>query len=87
MTICEFCSYNQQTGKCGLGLKPPQGMSCVEFTPSLEQFCSEQSDFRDADQIIQMASFFGIKRVEMKKVKLLVGWQGKACLKDPAARM
>ena len=68
MTICEFCSYNQQTGKCGFGLKPPQGMSCVEFTPSLEQFCSEQSDFRDADQIIQMASFFGIKRVEMKKV-------------------
>jgi hypothetical protein len=46
-------------------------MSCREFTPGIKNFCSEPGDFVNAAQIIQMATFFGIKRAEMKKVKLI----------------
>jgi hypothetical protein len=46
-------------------------MSCREFGPSLEKFCSDPKDFVNPRQLIQMAAFFGIKGMELKKVKLM----------------
>lgn len=71
MTICEFCS-NYQHGQCSLGLDPPKTMSCREFNASLGGFCSDPNDFVSPRQIIEMATFFGFKRTELKKVKLMV---------------
>jgi len=47
-------------------------MSCREFDASLAGFCSDSNDFVSARQIIEMATFFGFKRTELKKVKLMV---------------
>jgi hypothetical protein len=44
-------------------------MGCHEFDPALEGFCSNPRDFVSPGQIIQMATFFGIKGRELKKVK------------------
>jgi len=44
-------------------------MTCREFDPALEKFCSDRKDFVDPKQIVQMATFFGIKGPELKKVK------------------
>ena len=46
-------------------------MGCREFAPSLEQFCSESKDFVSHAQIVQMATFFGMRGSELKKVKLM----------------
>jgi hypothetical protein len=35
----------------------------------LEKFCSDRKDFVDPKQLVQMATFFGIKGPELKKVK------------------
>lgn len=61
----------QPDGKCGLGLPIPKSMTCREFGPSLEKFCSDAKDFVDPRQIMQMATYFGIKGPELKKVKLM----------------
>ena len=54
-----------------LGLNIPKGMSCREFGPGIEKFCSNPSDFVSPSQIIQMATFFGFKKAELKKIKLM----------------
>jgi hypothetical protein len=46
-------------------------MTCREFVPAMEKFCSDRKDFVDPRQIVQMATFFGIKGPELKKVKLM----------------
>jgi hypothetical protein len=46
-------------------------MGCREFAPSLEKFCSEPKDFVSHAQIVQMATFFGMKGSEMRKVNLM----------------
>jgi hypothetical protein len=46
-------------------------MHCREFDPGIEKFCSNPSDFVSAAQIIQMATFFGIRGAELKKIKLM----------------
>lgn len=46
-------------------------MTCREFGPTLERFCSESKDFVDPKQLVQMATYFGIKGPELKKVKLM----------------
>jgi hypothetical protein len=46
-------------------------MGCHEFDPSLEKFCSEPKDFVGPAQIVQMASYFGMKGSELKKVSLM----------------
>jgi hypothetical protein len=56
-------------GECGLGLKIPAGMGCHEFAPGMERFCADPKDFVSPRQIIEMAAFFGIKGMELKKVK------------------
>ena len=71
MIICEFCSQYRQEGQCNLGLTIPKSMSCREFGPSLERFCSDPKDFVNPRQIIQMATFFGVKGTELKKIKLM----------------
>lgn len=71
MSICEFCRQYLPDGKCRLGLKLPSRMACREFDPGIEKFCSDPADFTGAQQIIQMASYFGMKGNELKKVKTL----------------
>ena len=56
-------------GKCGLGLNIPKGMGCREFEPGMEKFCSDPKDFVSPRQIIEMATHFGIKGAELKKIK------------------
>lgn len=55
-------------------------MSCREFTPVIEKFCSDPNDFVDARQIHQMANFFGFKSSELKKINSMV-------TKEVAARL
>jgi hypothetical protein len=71
MIVCEFCVNYQQDGECRLGLKIPKAMSCREFGPGIEKFCSDPGDFVNPNQIIQMATYFGMKGTELKKVKLM----------------
>jgi hypothetical protein len=68
LSICEFCE-EYQTGDCRLQLKTPKTMTCREFVPILNGFCAESADFVDPRQIIQMATYFGIKGAELRKVK------------------
>jgi len=46
-------------------------MTCREFDPTLEKFCSDPNDFVDPKQIVQMATYFGIKGPELKKIKVM----------------
>ena len=69
MIVCEFCLNYRPDGQCALGLKIPKSMSCREFGPALEKFCSDPKDFVDPSQLVQMAVYFGIKGPELKKVK------------------
>ena len=71
MIVCEFCRQYEPGGKCGLGLNIPKGMSCREFDPGIERFCSDPKDFVSSRQIIEMATYFGIKGMELKKIKLM----------------
>jgi hypothetical protein len=71
MIVCEFCLQYRQDGKCLLGLNIPKAMSCRDFAPGMEHFCSDPKDFVSPNQIIQMATFFGFKKAELKKVRLM----------------
>ena len=71
MIVCEFCLHQTQDGKCRLGLNIPKAMSCREFGPVIEKFCADPKDFVSPNQIVQMATFFGFQRMELKKVKLM----------------
>ncbi|HEX8775397.1 MAG TPA: hypothetical protein VF735_17640 [Pyrinomonadaceae bacterium] len=71
MIICEFCLQYGPDGKCRLGLNLAKAMSCREFGPGLERFCSNPNDYVDTKQIIQMATYFGMKGTELKKVRLM----------------
>jgi hypothetical protein len=46
-------------------------MGCREFEPGMEKFCSDPKDFVSPRQIIDMATHFGIKGAELKKIKLM----------------
>lgn len=37
----------------------------------MEQFCAKPSDFVNGRQIVSMAAHFGLKGVELKKVRLM----------------
>lgn len=71
MIVCEFCTQYKLDGKCGAGLNIPKGMGCSQFEPGLEKFCSDPKDFVNPRQLVQMATYFGIKGMELKKVKLM----------------
>ena len=85
MTICEFCLQLQKDGKCAFGLNLPRGMSCREFDPGIEGFCRDPQDFVSSGQIIQMATYFGIKGPELKKVRLVAARE-ETSRKMPAAQ-
>jgi hypothetical protein len=86
MLVCEFCEQYRQDGKCGLGLNIPKGMGCSQFDPSLEKFCSDPKDFVSPRQITEMATYFGIKGMELKKVKLMADREENTRLQVPAIR-
>lgn len=71
MIACEFCIHCAVDATCKLGLKLPKKMSCREFGPQIEKFCSDPKDFVNPNQIVQMATYFGFQKVELKKVKLM----------------
>jgi hypothetical protein len=77
MIVCEFCLHYSAGGKCALGLNIPKGLSCREFDPTLEKFCSDPKDFVSQNQIIQMATFFGFQRMELKKIKVMAASEEK----------
>ena len=77
MIVCEFCLHYTAGGKCELGLNIPKGLSCREFDPTLEKFCSDPKDFVSQNQIIQMATFFGFQRMELKKIKVMAASEEK----------
>jgi hypothetical protein len=86
MIICEFCLQYNPEGKCAFGLNLPKRMGCREFDPGIEKFCADPSDFKGAPQIIQMATFFGIKGMELKKIKLIAA-QEERIRKSPTIEM
>ena len=69
MIVCEFCLSYTSAGECRLGLRIPKAMSCREFGPGIEKFCSDPKDFVSPSQIVQMATFFGFRKTELKKVR------------------
>lgn len=71
MIVCELCLHYQSDGECRLGLKIPKAMSCRDFGPGIEKFCSNPKDFVSSTQIVEMATYFGMKGTELKKVKLM----------------
>ena len=71
MIICELCSHYGLSGECRIELRIPKSMSCPGFNPTMEKFCSDPKDFVNEGQIVEMATFFGMKGTELKKVKLM----------------
>ncbi|MFN2531620.1 MAG: hypothetical protein ABR555_10010 [Pyrinomonadaceae bacterium] len=55
-------------------------MSCRDFGPVLERFCSNPKDFVSSRQIVEIATFFGMKGTELKKVKLMAAMEETARL-------
>lgn len=84
MIICEFCQQYTSNGECAFGLRIPKRMGCREFDPGIDKFCSDPNDFVSPNQIIQMATFFGIKGTELKKVKAIAAQAGTDRLEVPA---
>ena len=80
MIICDLCSHYRFVSECRLGLRLPKGMSCQDFGPTLEKFCADPKDFVSERQIIEMATFFGMKGTELKKVKLMASREESARL-------
>jgi hypothetical protein len=83
MIVCEFCVQYESGGKCRLGLNIAKGMSCREFGPGIEKFCSNPNDFVSPGQIIQMATYFGMKGTELKKVKLMAALEERSRARQP----
>jgi hypothetical protein len=71
MKVCEFCSHYKADEQCALGLKIPKTMSCREFGPGIDKFFANPTDYVSPNQIVQMATHFGIKGSELRKVKLM----------------
>jgi hypothetical protein len=61
-------------------------MGCREFAPRLEKFCSNPNDFVNAGQIVQMAGFFGITGMELKKIKLMAAQAEETRSKAPSVQ-
>ena len=80
MIVCEFCVHYTQGGECKLGMNIPKALSCREFSPGIEKFCSDRADFVNGNQIVQMATFFGFQRTELKKIKIMAASEEKLAL-------
>lgn len=86
MIICEFCLRYNEDGKCFFGLNIPKHMGCREFAPGINKFCSNPNDFVSTGQIVQMATYFGIKGMELKKVKAMAAQALESRSKAPDAQ-
>ena len=71
MIICDLCVQLRASGECGLGLRLPKSMKCRDFEPGIEKFCASPSDFTGLAQITQMATYFGVRGQELKKINLV----------------
>lgn len=71
MIICDFCVHHAQPGVCRIGLNIPKTMKCREFAPGIEKFCAKPTDFVSPNQIVEMATYFGLGRTELKKVRII----------------
>jgi hypothetical protein len=80
MFVCEFCLNYTSAGECVLGLKIPKAMSCREFGPGIEKFCADPKDFVSPSQIVQMATFFGFRKAELKKIRSMA--EGEESLRE-----
>ena len=80
MIVCEFCLHYTAGAECRLGLNLPKTMSCREFKPGIEKFCADPKDFVSENQIVQMATFFGFHRTELKKIKVMAAGEAKRSL-------
>jgi hypothetical protein len=69
--LCEFCSEYDSDGTCRLGRLAPRGFGCRDYAPEMASFFSNPLDFTGVAQVIQMATFFGFRGSEMKKVKFM----------------
>ena len=69
--LCEFCTERASDATCRLGRPAPRGMGCRDFAPEMAEFFTNPSDFIGVHQVVQMATFFGLRGTEMKKVKLM----------------
>ena len=71
MKLCELCIQQKTEGQCDLGRRIPLKMRCVDFTPSIEKFCGERSDYTGQAQLRQMSIFFGLAGSELQRVLTL----------------
>jgi hypothetical protein len=85
MTVCEFCRHYSSGGECGVGLNLPKGMSCRDFKPGIEKFCADPKDFVSENQIVQMSTFFGFHRTELKKIKAMAATEAKRAVAEVEA--
>lgn len=60
-------------------------MSCREFAPTITSFCSNANDFVNPRQIVEMATYFGIKGPELRKVKVMAAQEEAVRLETPPA--
>ena len=86
MIICDFCLHYSPVAKCALGLIIPKGMSCREFAPGLEKFCADSVDFVSPNQIVEMATFFGLQKMELRKVKTMAAREDRARIQPVGQR-
>ncbi len=84
MMVCEFCLNYTSAGECRLGLKIPKSMSCRDFSPGIEKFCADPKDFVSPSQIVQMATYFGFRKTELKKVRSMA--ESEESLREDASR-
>lgn len=82
MTACEFCRHYTSGGACGVGLNLPKTMSCRDFKPGIEKFCANPKDFVSENQIVQMSTFFGFHRTELKKIKAMAATEAKRAVAE-----
>jgi len=82
MTVCEFCRHYTSGGECGVGLNLPKTMSCRDFKPGIEKFCADPKDFVSENQIVQMSTFFGFQRTELKKIKAMTATEAKRAVAE-----
>ncbi len=86
MIVCEFCrEYEADGNACRLGLKIPKAMGCRDFDPAMKQFCANPNDFVSPEQIMQMATYFGFKGRELRKVGLMAAREVESRLEIPNA--
>lgn len=85
MIVCEFCRHYTPGGECGIGLNIPKTMSCRDFKPGIEKFCADPKDFVSENQIVQMSTFFGFHRTELKKIKAMAATEAKRAVAEVEA--